>query len=221
MKKAVITFIILVATVTAGNAQFFVEGGLGVSFSEGEYTQEGSMTNRTSGSTFNISPKVGYWVNDRMAVGASVFYYGSTQKTAISGPDNPDPERKTELRQPRLGFSVFGRYQLLQISKFSVLAECSMGMHGNKTKQKSESITKETSSDTYLNMNMFPLISYDLTDRISLITTCDFMSLRFTSYTFKNKEIDRKTTSHGFSFGTNSSIFNSLSDIRIGFMYKF
>jgi hypothetical protein len=70
------------------------------------------------------------------------------------------------------------RYQrFMGIEKLSVFAEGSIDIGNSSSKETSESITKEVQSATVLGVNVFPLISYDLTDRYSIIATCDFLRL--------------------------------------------
>ena len=97
-----------------------------------------------------------------------------------------------------------------------------MGISGSKTKERIESDSKRSaSSNTNFDIFIFPVIFYDLTDRLSILATCDFISLGFNRSILKEKDPDRKQTSNNFGFNAQSSIFSSLPGIRAGFSYKF
>jgi hypothetical protein len=96
-----------------------------------------------------------------------------------------------------------------------------MGIYGSTSKEKLESLTKKIGSSTSFGIDLFPLISYDLTEKISIISVCDFMSLGFASTTYKGYDPDTNQTSNHFGFSTGSTLYNSLSNIKIGFSYKF
>ena len=142
-----------------------------------------------------------------MAVGASVSYSIFTEK--YNKDQNGQEIENLEMLIPQYGFSVFGRYQLFRMEKFAMLAECAMNI-GSGSRKETSGLTTEKQSVSSLGINVFPVITYDLTERINLITTCDFLRLGFNSYTFKDK--DRKITSNEFGFSTQSTVFSYLSD---------
>jgi len=72
MKKAGIIFITILMYLLAGNAQVFVGGGLRLSFGDGK-SSWGSTENSGNSFGFNISPQVGYSLNDKSSVGVSGF----------------------------------------------------------------------------------------------------------------------------------------------------
>ena len=221
MKKVFIVCIALFTAVVAGHAQFFIEGNVGVSSSEDKITVGKITHNRSSDLFFSVSPKAGYWLNERIAVGIGLSYIGQAADNQIISQNNPEQETGVKGTHSLFGFSVFGRYQLYRMQKFSVLVECAVDMSGGGNKNTSESVTKKTQSETLFGINVFPLLSYDLTDRFSLITTCDFLSLGFNSHTVKSEESDLKMTANNWGLNAQSSVFDNLSDISIGFIYKF
>ena len=220
MKKFCIVFIMLITTIVVGNAQFFIEGGFRVSYSDSKNTGSDIIYDLSSFS-FSASPKIGYWLNDRMAVGANIFYSETIINNNTSNLNDPAQVIKSKKILPQYGFSIFGRYELYRIRRFAVLTEGDMSISIGNTKEKLESITRKTESTSSISLGVVPLISYDLTDKFSLITTCNFMRLHFHSDTSKNEVTGSKVTSDFFDFDTHSNIFNSLSDISISFSYKF
>ena len=219
MKRIFSVFIILVSTSVVGHAQFFIEGNLGVSSNFNKGTTGDNEESR-SALIFGASPKVGYWLNDRMAVGVSVSYnrYNQTDRYM-----NLEQEKQWhKLFQSQYGFSVFGRYQLFCIKKLNVLAESSLGITRSVVKAKQTSIAVYgSSSSTLLDISVYPVISYDLTDNFSILTICDFARLGFNTGVSKHESTGIKNTGSNFSFNANSNILNSLANARVGFTYKF
>ena len=219
MRKIVIICSILITTAIASQAQFFTEGEFGVRYYELKETNSGVLNN--SNLTFRISPKVGYWFNDRIAVGLNVSYNPIISKRTIYMID-PDSEMKAKGRSHQLGFAVIGRYQVFQKEKFSILAECWIGTNRSRSEEKIGSTTKKDEiSNTDYDIFVYPVLLYNLTDRLSILATCDFINLGYIYSIQKNNSTDSKFISKDFGFNAHSTIFSSLPGLRAGFSYKF
>jgi len=207
------------ATNVAGNAHYFVDASFGVSTDIGKNSVNGVSSDYPSFSYFNISPKVGYWLNDHIAVGAQVSFDYRIIKGMTSDPDTPDQEIKYKKLSPGWGFSIFGRYKLWGTGKFSLLAESPIGIGGGITKEKKALITKKNQSTSFFNISVYPLVSYDLTDKLSLIAKCEILSLNFSSgkskYKYDNGTETTNTYSR-FTFSAQSNVF-----LNIGIIYNF
>jgi len=220
MKRTIIIFTVLFTTFLTCYGQFFIEGNLGVSYGINKRENAGNIENRTSELILGVSPKVGYWLNDRMAAGVCVSYNSSnkTNSDLIIGQEEPVLGNSfTSL----FGFAVFGRYRLFYIKKLSVLVESSLGINRGTVKYKLSSTTLDTSSLTSIDIKLYPVISYDLTDRYSILTILDFASLGFSTGSSKNELTGIKNNGSSFGFNAGSTILNSLSDVSVGFIYKF
>ena len=219
MKKIYIVCLLLFAAVVNGYTQFFIEGNLGVSFNVNKGTGVENNESRASTLIFGVAPKMGYWLNDRMAAGVSVSYNRHNQTSRNM--NNPDQEEQwVKSFSSQFGFSVFGRYQLFYIKKLSVLAESSWGINRGTTKFKQQSISEASASFTSMDINIYPVISYDLTDRISILTICEFARLGFNTGSSKYESIGAKESGSSFGLNAGSNILNSLADVRVGFIYK-
>ena len=219
--------IIVIAAVTmtlAANAQAFIEGNLSVSYSNDEKTDFGSKYSNSSIRT-NISPKIGFLLNDKFAIGGSMsIIIGSGNSDSI----NYNEEHHLKIRDLGLGFSIFSRYKILEKGKFSLLVEGSTGIQRITTKTNFEHVEKSGvqwgGHNKYemfsFGISIAPVVSYDITDNISIITTSDFLSLNFL-HSINKDEYSNRNTSNNFGFGAKSTIFSSLEGIRIGFIYKF
>jgi hypothetical protein len=197
-------------TAAASNAQFFIEGNLGVNYSSGKNESGDILTAKSSGFGITVSPKVGYWLNDRMAVGIGISYGTQNAKNGEG-----QEEQLTKIANPQFELSVFGRYQLFRKEKFAILAECSMGMRKIGNKIQSNSTTTSTTTNAIF-ISAYPILEYDLTERLGIIAICDFFGLGY-SYSMQ-KYGGSENSGHFFNLITGTSLFNPL---RAGFIYKF
>jgi len=207
----------ILATIVAANAQFFVEGIVGVSHYKHGYVGSSPF------STFSISisPKTGYWLNDKIAVGTEVSFSNSVSKNNTFDPDSQEPTIR-EIRRPGFEFSVFGRYKMWGTEKLSFIVDGSIMVGIGSYKEKiGSSLMKTYASSSLIGINVQPAITYDLTDKFSIVARSDFLNLGFVSETTKAKETDAKETFNRFDFLIRSNIFSSLGSIKIGFMYNF
>ena len=221
MKRVIIICLIIVASVASVNAQYFIEGDIGVSYDKVELSgsgiPDGTHHNKPNYDAY-ISPQIGYWLNNKVALGIRVpLYYRINHSIADYGNEEYLISKRTE---PTFGFYVFGRYKLFEKGKFSVLLDSPVGFSVGKVKSKNKLNTRTESTST-ISVNVFPSLSYNLNERFSIIAVCDFLNLGFYSYTIKNKDTDTKRTGSSFGFNTRSKLFSSLSDIKIGFVYNF
>ena len=230
MKKVIITFIMLATAIVVGNAQFFVEGSIGVRYDSEEL--DGRVFSETTSSSVSFLPQVGYWLNDNIAIGLRVTLSKENTKRKTINPNSP--ESNLDATTSRWRVSAFSRYKLWGTEKFSLLFDGSLYY---ERRNEIASIKRETSVVNSLNpvsrvgIHVFPAISYDLSERFSIIATSHFLSMEYysengkTENTYTDNGSTRTSTSKErtkrFVFGTSSTIFNSLGSIRIGFIYNF
>ena len=211
MKNLIFTCILITTAVITANAQFFVEGSVGLSYSNTE------NLNDVSSSSFNISPRVGYWLNDNFAVGINPIVSGKKNNNIYNNEISIDMEYKTRDWY----FSVFGRYKLWGTEKLSLLVETPVGYGISTLKYTSGEITVIEESISRISVSVLPLASYKLSERFNIVTRCNFFSFDFSSFNTKDKKRGGITTINNFNFNAKSSLFDSLGNISIGFMYNF
>ena len=166
MRKIIVAFTFLLTTAVVGRAQFFIEGDLGITFSSHKVAYRGVQTSSHSNFIFSVSPKVGYWLNERIALGINFTYTGQPKYTNLN-PSLTD-ESNTEYRNSDWRGSIFSRYKLFRKEKLSVFAEGSIGISENSVYSIQEPISRKTSSTTAYIFNLSPVIAYDLTDKIRI-----------------------------------------------------
>jgi len=217
MKNLINVFIMLVATFAAGNAQLFVEGNARVTYRDYEIA---NFNNQFTQFSIEISPKAGYWLTDHIAVGSNVSYSIGKAKTVNN---NPDSDGVFEDIRSEYGFSVFSRYKIQMPKRFSLLFESSLGVRRNIQKGKNikDEIARKVSTTSLVNVIIFPAISYDLSDRFSLVASCESLSFGLGFGNTKIENTGQKLRNNNIGFNTQSTIFNSISNIQLGFIYNF
>ena len=218
--KIIIILILLTITTMVANAQYFIEGSVGVRHDDNSYY---SVNHHSSPDffLFNVLPQVGYCLNDNIAVGTKLSFTYGMRKDMIIDPDDSNQEIERKTKTPEWRFAIFGRYKLWGTGKLSLLIETPVGVGGSIRKEQTGTITKKTHSESIVFINTFPAIIYDLTDKFSLITAFNFLSLDLSFYSMKLEDTGTKHKGSYFNFNTQSTIFNSLSGIKIGFIYNF
>jgi len=216
MKRVIVLLIVLIGSTVVGNAQYFVEWSMGASYQGGEESNGGASTVSPSYLTIEVMPRVGYWLSDGVAVGASPFFIWSNQKFQ----ESPNME-KTEMTLQIWGLSVFGRYRLFGTEKLSILCVSEIDNGRGSLNKKTESFASINYSTSYIRFNLYPAVSYCLSGKLSIIARWEFLDLRFHSETIKDKIAGGKKTTNSFGFKTRSDIFGSISEISLGFTYNF
>jgi len=130
MKKILLS-LAFVATGVAAQAQ---EGTY--AFGEGDVLLEGSLRANTKDdksetlktSNFNFTPKAGYFVTDKFAVGLGLNV--GTSKEEDYNDVNAD---YSETKGSTFGFEVFGRYYIADLNRFQPYAELGVGYNSSKS----------------------------------------------------------------------------------------
>lgn len=115
MKKIILSILAVTAFGTA-NAQeaTSTDGGFakGDLFISGAFTLSSSKTGDFKENFFEVAPRVGYFVTENIAIGASIGY--QSNKLDFDGED---------VANTGLGLGAFGRYYFTPANKFSLFAE--------------------------------------------------------------------------------------------------
>jgi len=226
MNRVLIISMILVAMVSAVNAQFFAEGSMGIGLSGGTNSPDGNAKFSASYTYFNVSPKVGCQLNKNTALGLSASHIRKIGRggTMLSYGDIVEWESK-ELEW---SFAVFNRYKLWGTKKLSFWVESSVYISKIAFESMTE-ITNRIENERRTGIQALPLISYDLSNRFSIILSCDFLSLNLYSTdmyyldrdTYRDSYTEIKTRYWTFESAVQSALFDNLSNIRIGIIYHF
>lgn len=137
MKKIILS----VAAVFAfgfANAQEEVKESKGFGFANGDIIVEGNLsfgseknddnTTEVKTSEFSFNPKVGYFVTDKIAVGAEFGIGSGKEETTVTGVGS------TEDKMNSFGAGVFARYYFLNLGeRFKTYTEAGLGFGSTKS----------------------------------------------------------------------------------------
>ncbi|MCC9062212.1 outer membrane beta-barrel protein [Flavobacterium piscisymbiosum] len=174
----------------------------GVTFEKGDMFLEGSIKISTGGETdyYGFSPKFGYLLNDKFAVGAKLNYSSEKEETV--------PETKTNV----FGIGAFARYYFLELDKkrFKAFAEAGLGFGSNKTKI--EGIEDDT--DNSITADITVGLNYFVTKNIAVTFTLANV-LAYNSVSPENGPSSD-------TFNLNINLFENIFDQpQFGLLYRF
>jgi len=183
---------------------------------------------------FLIAPKVGYYFNEKLAVGCII---------AI-GPDfikasGKDLTRENKYRTYSVNWSVspFVRYSVFTYKKFFVALEGRTGVGGSHSFWKYENLkTKKGFTTIAIGViNITPVLGFNLTDHLQIEAGLHFLNVGYNIDIVKGKEYHvsyseseivigerkRNATTHDVNIGFNSSSILVVSQLKFGVIYKF
>ena len=208
-KKVISLFVALVATVVVSNAQIMVGGGVGVGTQGGKYSAGTVSMDKPSSFSFNLSPKVGYFMNDDLAIGLEIDFFTVSAKYSKDFTGYQD-----DLKESGTGFGIgaFARYRALEKNGLSLFVEAGLGWGSYKDKRTMGSTTSEGSPVSILSLGVAPVLSYELSSNIKLEAGFDFLRLGFNLLTVTTPasegNSEEKDTVSSFGLGLNHSPFN-------------
>jgi opacity protein-like surface antigen len=193
------------------SAQIFAGGGLGLSTSGGAVKNGNVTTDKTSTLSFDLSPKIGKFFNEKVAAGAGMDLFFSRTKN----PGNVD----VITTSAGFGFAPFVRYYAVRFSKFSVFGEGTLDLLFSKSSTKTGNTNTDGPKTNAISIGIVPGLSYDLSEKFSLETSLDFMQLGFRNTTQVSGNSNDRTSN--FAIGAGLNDIATLGQITIGAIYKF
>ena len=233
MKKLMVVFVAILAAIVTCNAQYYLGGSVGFGSGGGKVEGDGFSNNKTKTSHFNFNPMVGYELSDKLSVGLRISLNTSKNKFLASdlgalGDLLPDGlleelmgdsfggDQDTKFNSWKMG--VFGRYKAFEMGKFALIADAELGFGGGSSKYGSTQIGKNST----FGLNVAPVLSYSLAEKLSIETTLNVLSFGFNLNTDKDPDDNKyKDVTSDFGFGVNTGSYSGFSAVKVGFVYKF
>jgi hypothetical protein len=222
MKKIILiaSFLITSLSISAQTDQgtLFVGGGLNFGSAKSKTKTTTSTTSTTQDgfttTSFGISPGIGYFVSDKLAIGLDISYQGSTDKA-------PAPS-DVKFRNTAFGFTPYLRYYLMLEDNFGFTGSFGVSVSSITSKSTSGSTTVDGPKGSNLAVGITPGIVYFPTTRIGL--EANFGFLGFTSS--KQEEINGsnnkvETTNTEFGLKANSLQPTTIQTIPFGLQFAF
>jgi hypothetical protein len=234
-----ILILVFISFVATSHAQWFVGGNFEYHSTSDKDTSRGD-NEKDSYSNFSFAPMVGYQ-KGKFAFGASFIFNTGTEKEMLLLPGHwwgpgldrspwwpPLPiEVEATTESTFWGIQPFVRYTFAEFGRFSVFANASAHFLSGTAEQtlkysySSEPVPSFHYDATSFGINIAPILSYNLSQRVNLETTLNFMNFGFNRTIKKHKEIESKDTDTTFGLGVNSGNIANVGAISIGFIYKF
>lgn len=209
MKKIILTAVAIAAFGFA-NAQDKKADGAG--FSSGDVFVSGAVSITSSNnkntdtkeSGFGITPKLGYFFTENIALGAKVGY--ESAKTKVAGTTTKD--------HSEMMFGAFGRYYFTPASQFSIFAELGVDYstmkHAEMEIVMGELMMGETIKTNTIGAGLSLGLNYFVSSKFAL--EANYAALNLTS-----SKIDAPGEKNTSTFGLGAD----LSAVSIGLLYKF
>jgi outer membrane protein len=187
MKRILFSFIFLGVAVyaqaqpAAGN--FFVGGSFSISSSSEKSKFDGTTNTDNVSTEISVLPKAGYFLSDKIAVGAGIGVVTTIDKAPDS---NPDKQVSNSFL-----FRPFGRYYLIS-GTGGIFAEATMGMQIGKEKTYYETTTEESNLVGFT-AGIAPGVYYYITPQLGLEATFGFFGFIYQSTKYEDDSKDIRT----------------------------
>ncbi|MDR2584762.1 MAG: hypothetical protein LBC84_00850 [Prevotellaceae bacterium] len=196
MKKLFfVTFCVAIAAISA-SAQIYAGGSVGIDFG----ANNGQSSKGPSYSSLFLSPMAGYYMSDKLSVGAEL--------TLGIGSSNSRGEGNKHIKRSTIwGFAPFARYTLLEAGKLAILGECRLGLNGASTKSGYSGELNKGASIFEFGIYAMPVLTFGITNKLSLEARTGLARFGFGISTTKYSS-SSKATDTFFGIGINSSRLN-------------
>ncbi len=186
---AVVSFVFANAQ-DSGTSEGFANGDI---FISGSFGYDSSSTGDAKDNTFEVSPRVGYFVAENIAIGARLGYTTRSQENGAGG----------EVDTNTFNVGGFGRYYFTPASKFSIFGEFGLDYFSSKVDVGAGDATTDG-----FGVGVGPGVSYFLGSNFAIEAFWGALA-----YASSNPEQGESTD--------NFSIGLDLNDINLGLVYKF
>lgn len=218
MKKVILSAAALVAFAFA-NAQETTTEAPAFGFAKGDIMIEGNLQfnstkveddgDETKVNVFTFTPKAGYFITDKFAVGVELGF-GSRKEE-----ETPDGGETVEEKTNVFGAGVFGRYYFLDLGqRFKTYAEVGLGFGSSKDEVDGEEVSK----DNYFSAGLDLGINYFVTKNFAInFGLANVLGFNSTKTEFPDGAESKTNTLQG-----NFNVFNNFFDTAtFGLTYKF
>ena len=190
------------------SAQDYVGGSF--SFNGGSTHNDASGSTRTSTTSFNLSPDLGWFIGEKWAVGIR-------PRIGFGNSTSGDNESKNFA----LGITPYARYLLLSHNRFGLWGEAAPSFTFLRSNQYYDNSRIGQDRSFSYGVDVLPVLTYQLNSHISLESRLNILSLGLReTHTTNSNDVTSDSYSCGLKAST-TDIFGALGDITIGFLYKF
>lgn len=213
MKKILNLALFLLFIGASANAQFFIGGGFSFSSEGGSSKFNGTSEDKESETLFVFTPKAGYFLNEKFAIGGQLIVISSKVPQ-----DNGSINKGSAF-----GIAPFARYYALNWNKFSLFGEAELSLLFGKTKTEVNGVSSDGPKATSIGLNVTPGVAFAISDRVELEGKINLFNFGYYYESEKmesgNYEYTDNTSSFGFGVGMDNVL--NTGDFSIGLIIKF
>ena len=214
MKKLTYLVLLVLLAGTTAQAQYFLGGSFNFSNTGGSIKSENTTTDKETSTSFGLSPQVGYFLSEDFAVGLGIGINSSREKS----PGDP------EVIDKSTGFSIqpFARYYVLDLNKFSLFGEGQLSYSASSSKVETGGTTTEGPSTSTVGFSVFPGVSYDLNEKVSIEAFVNGFNLSYnhTTETTDVGDTEVKDRTSSFNLGANMDGILTSGAVTVGLIVK-
>jgi len=213
MKSNRIILITLLSFLCIGiNAQYFAGGSIGF-YVQNVNSESGDIDlNESKRFSTSFSPTAGVFLSDKFAIGLALNTRFSKQETGV--------DIKNTIKTTDFGLSPFVKYYAVKWNKISLYGKGTIRTMFSKTSNESGDSVNNFRS-TSISLSVYPGLSYDISDKLQLHTSLNFMDFSCGYSVSKNLDTDTKTSETNFGFSANTNSIAIIGDIMVGAIYRF
>ena len=156
---------------------------------------------------------MGVFVSDKLAMGIELDLLALRSKEGA--------DKESIVKESTIGFSPFVRYYALNWNKFSVYGQGNIGVAFSKSKEEYGSDVYNGPKETEFYIRFHPGLSYDISDKFSLETSINLLSIGFNHSVIKDDDDDYRENISNFNLGAGLDDIVTIGAIKIGAIYKF
>ena len=212
MKKVfyelILTSILSLSCLVANAQQTYVGGSFNLSASNSHASNTGTLQSHFN---FSVAPDFGWKFKENLAAGFRPTFGFLSMKT---GSDQ-------ETRTTSVGLNPYVRYRVVEFHRFGLWAEADAHVSFRQEWNLYDRTTVSKTRTYSQGIDILPVLTYQLTNHISLETRLNICSFGLTSsHADSYDNSDLNSVSFGLN-ATSKDILGDLSDITIGFLYFF
>lgn len=208
VKVALISIFVLFSV--SLNAQVFVGGNIGVRLAGG--TNDDNSKKPTE-FDLNIAPTMGKFISEKTAIGVTLNFGTSIE--------NNNEAVEVVDKVTAFGISPFIRYYAVNLNKFSVFGQGSVGLSLANQRSTVEGDLVKGPKSSQISLGIVPGLAYEVNDRLSLETTINLFNFGFSHATIKDADGSDKEKTTVFGMGAGLDDLANTNNISIGAIWKF
>lgn len=201
------------------SAQVFIGGNLNVNTGGGKFVNEPASGTSTTvdypkAFGFQLAPKVGFFLSEDMAFGASVNFGINSSKVSATN---------SSTNATTIGVAPFFRYYVVNGEKFKLFGEATLGLESVTNKATVAGVTSKGPKNGITTFSVTPNVAYSITENIDLEARLNFFGINYTSNTTKTEDNagnKTKDVNNGLNLGFNTNTIFTSGLITVGAIYK-